>query len=146
MEAIKLFTNPMFKKEEFAAMLRNTMNVPTAVVDGGIILDREAFNATPSYMMPHWAFMNKDDIRSEWHTRSATPEEAALLTPHHSYNYAMLALFYNSDARELAQFNTLGDKEKQQAELMARAYNDKYGFVSVVIIDNTADEVVWIAE
>lgn len=81
MEAIKLFTNPMFNKEEFAEMLRGAMSVPTAVVDDGIILDREAFNATPSYMMPHWAFMNKDDIRSELHTRPATPDEATMLIP-----------------------------------------------------------------
>lgn len=81
MEAIKLFTNSMFKKEEFAAMLRDAMNVPTAIVDDGIILDREVFNATPSYLMPHWAFMNKDDIRSALHTRPATPDEVAMLIP-----------------------------------------------------------------
>lgn len=141
MEVIKLFTNPMFEKEKFAAMLRDTMNVATAVVDDGIVLDREKFNATPLYMMPHWAFMNKDDIRSELHTRPATPEEVALLTPR--YNYTMLVLFYHSDAHELAQFNTLDDKKKAQAQTMARTYRDKYGFVGVVIVDNAADEAVY---
>lgn len=143
MEAIKLFTNPMFKKEEFAEMLRDTMNVPTAVVDGGIILDREAFNAVPRYKMPHWAFMNRDDVNSKLHTRPATPVEAAMLNQH--YNYTMLALFYNKDAYELAQFNTLDDKQRQRAELMAHIYSDNSGFVSVAIIDNIADEVVYVA-
>lgn len=141
MEVIKLFTNPMFRKEEFAEMLRDTMNVATAVVDDGIILDREAFNATPLYMMPHWAFMNRDDIRSKYHTRPATAEEVAMLTP--NYQYTMLVLFYNKDAHELARFDTLDDKKRQQAQTMARTYRDKYGFVGVVIVDNAADEAVY---
>lgn len=143
MEVIKLFTNPMFRKEEFAEMLRDTMNVAAAVVDDGIILDREKFNATPLYMMPHWAFMNRDDIRSKYHTRPATPEEVAMLTP--NYQYTMLVLFYNKDAHELARFDTLDDKKRQQAQTMARTYRDKYGFVGVVIVDNAADEAVYVA-
>lgn len=67
---IKYFTNPTFNKPEFVRLLRYSMNVRAAVVDDGIILDLDAFNATSKAAMPHWVFINERDINSNLHTRS----------------------------------------------------------------------------
>lgn len=72
---VKYFTNVMFNREKFVDMLQCTMNVPAAVVDDGVILDREAFNAISAAHMPHWAFINRKYINSNLHTRPATSKE-----------------------------------------------------------------------
>lgn len=75
MEVIKFFVNPMFRKDEFVDMLNDTMHVAAGAVDDGIILDREAFNAIKAAYMPHWAWLNKKFINSEFHTVPATERQ-----------------------------------------------------------------------
>ena len=72
---IKYFTNPTFNKPEFVRLLRYSMNVQAAVVDDGIILDLDAFNAVSKAAMPHWVFINEQDINSNLHTRPASLDE-----------------------------------------------------------------------
>lgn len=67
---IKYFTSDLFNKSEFVKLLRYTMNVEAAMVEDGIILDIDAFNAVSKAVMPHWAFIN-----SKLHTRPASKEE-----------------------------------------------------------------------
>lgn len=68
---VKWFVGPQFNKRDFIKLLRYRMNVQAAEVEDGIILDKEAFNLMPSALMPHWAFINKEDINSNLHTRAA---------------------------------------------------------------------------
>lgn len=68
---IKWFVGPRFNKRDFIKLLRYRMNVPAAEVEDGIILDRDVFNLIPSALMPHWAFINREDINSPLHTRAA---------------------------------------------------------------------------
>lgn len=72
---VKYFTNPTFNKPEFVRLLRYSMNVRAAVVDDGIILDLDAFNAISKAAMPHWIFINERYINSKLHTRPASLEE-----------------------------------------------------------------------
>lgn len=74
-EYIKWFVGPQFNKRNFIKLLRYRMNVPAAEVEDGIILDKDAFNLMPSAIMPHWAFINKEDINSPLHTRMANFNE-----------------------------------------------------------------------
>ena len=72
---IKYFTSDLFNKKKFVKLLRYTMNVESAVVDDGIILDVDAFNGVSKALMPHWAFINSKFINSKLHTRPASKEE-----------------------------------------------------------------------
>lgn len=76
---IKYFTTPTFNREAFASLLRNTMSVPAVAVNDGILLDKDAFLNWEPARMPTWAFINRDDIRSPFHTRPATEAEVKLL-------------------------------------------------------------------
>lgn len=79
MEAIKYFTPEYFDRKAFADMLIYKCNVKAILTDGGIILDREAFNDIRLSYLPHWAFRNRKYINSSLHTRPATVEETAML-------------------------------------------------------------------
>ena len=72
---IKYFTSNLFNKKEFVKLLRYTMNVESAVVEDGVILDVDAFNAVSKAVMPHWAFIISRFINSKLHTRPASKEE-----------------------------------------------------------------------
>lgn len=75
MEFIKYFTNPQFDNAKFADMLRLKMNVRAKAVEDGVILDRDAFNATSAALMPLRAWVHKQSINSPLHTRPAEPAE-----------------------------------------------------------------------
>ena len=72
---IKYFTSDLFNKSEFVKLLRYIMNVEATMVEDGIILDIDAFNAVPKAFMPHWAFINSKFINSKLHTRPASLDE-----------------------------------------------------------------------
>lgn len=72
---IKWFVGPMFKKRDFIKLLRYKMNVHSAEVEDGIILDLNAFNSIRVAYMPHWAYINRKFINSNLHTRPASKEE-----------------------------------------------------------------------
>lgn len=80
---IKYFTSTTFDRNDFAAMLKEKMNVQARAVDDGVIIDRGAFNCIHPAHMPHWAFINREDINSALHTRAATEREIFMLS-HHS--------------------------------------------------------------
>lgn len=82
---VKYFTSETFERHDFAAMLKEKMNVQAKAVDDGVILDKDAFNAVCPAHMTHWAFINRDDINSALHTRAATEREIFLLK--HPSNY-----------------------------------------------------------
>lgn len=69
---VKLYTNTVFDKQGFRDMLVQKCNIRCAVVDDGIILDKEAFNKAD---LPEWAKLNQEDVNSSLHTRPATEEE-----------------------------------------------------------------------
>lgn len=60
-------TNSSFNKELFAKRLREH-GVTAKATEHGVILDRDAFNAIPQYVLPHWLWVNKAIINSEYHT------------------------------------------------------------------------------
>lgn len=64
---IKYLTNNLFDNAGFAEML-NTIGVHAEAVEGGVILDRTAFNAIKAYNLSEWARVNKKFINSEYHT------------------------------------------------------------------------------
>lgn len=66
-EYIKYNTNSLFNNEEFAEVL-NSLGVEAKAVNQGVILDREAFNQLKVSKMPHWVYMNRKFINSEYHT------------------------------------------------------------------------------
>ena len=99
MEFIKYFTNPQFDNAKFADMLRLRMNVRAKAVEDGVILDRDAFNATSAALMPNWAWLNKQSINSPLHTRPAEPAEWPELT--HAYRYLLAIVFDDKDACQL---------------------------------------------
>lgn len=76
---VKLFTSTTFDRNDFAAMLRAKMNVEARAVEDGVILDKDAFNSVHPAHMPHWAFINREDINSALHTRAATEREIFML-------------------------------------------------------------------
>lgn len=77
---IKYFTSGTFDRNDFAAMLRAKMNVEARAVNDGVILDKDAFNRVHPAYMPHWAFINREDINSALHTRAATEREIFMLS------------------------------------------------------------------
>lgn len=84
MEYIKYFTSNTFNRTDFVNMLRHKMGVNACLGRDGIFLDRDKFNECRAAEMPHWAFLNREDINSVLHTRPINPEEVygfALMKP-----------------------------------------------------------------
>lgn len=71
---IKYFTNDTFNKADFCDLCRRE-GVFAIPCDGGIYIDRTQFNSLSGATMPHWLWLNKQYINSEYHTRKATAEE-----------------------------------------------------------------------
>lgn len=127
---IKLFTSGTFDRNDFAAMLRAKMNVEARAMDDGVILDKDAFNCVHPAHMPHWAFINREDINSALHTRAATEREIFMLKHNSKYFVRYRVGRYWRTALE-------GDN-LQELKACAGAITaaDK-----VVIIDNTGEYV-----
>ena len=133
MEFIKYFTNPQFDNAKFADMLRLKMNVRAKAVEDGVILDRDAFNATSAALMPNWAWLNKKSINSDLHTRPADPEEWPELA--HAYRYLLAIVFDDKDACQL-----------EQADMVAGYWRKEDGFYGVAVIDNDTGEIMHMAD
>lgn len=120
---IKYFTNPTFNKTEFVRLLRYSMNVRAAVVDDGIILDLDAFNATSKAAMPHWVFINERDINSNLHTRPASLDEfeAALNEDTTEQLYIIRDCYYNEYDRVTAkEWDKLNAENPGQYDLIGK--------------------------
>lgn len=139
MEFIKYFTNPQFDNAKFADMLRLKMNVRAKAVEDGVILDREAFNATSAALMPNWAWLNKKSINSDLHTRPADPELA------HAYRYLLAIVFDDKDACQLEQADGL-EYISEQADMVAGYWRKEDGFYGVAVIDNDTGEIMHMAD
>jgi hypothetical protein len=118
MEIIKYFTSESFDKAGFVNLLRK-MNVSAYVVDTGIILDRDEFNNIPLGELPIWAFENREDINSIFHTRPATDEENIP-----TYKYSICA-----GGEVLAQVDSIEEAIQYITD-------------SIVIVDNETGEIV----
>lgn len=134
---IKYFTNPMFRGDEFVDMLKEKMNVRACVVEGGVVLDREAFNAVRVAYMPHWAYINRKYINSNLHTRPAMLQEIPQANKMH---YTLMIYADNTDM-ELEQSDKL-DYIKGQADTYAKMWRAAYEKFCVMVIDNTTGEVM----
>lgn len=143
MEFIKYFTNPQFDNAKFADMLRLRMNVRAKAVEDGVILDRDAFNATSAAFMPNWAWLNKQSINSPLHTRPAEPAEWPDLT--HAYRYLLAIVFDDKDACQLEQADGL-EYISEQADMVAGYWRKEEGFYGVAVFDNEEKKVVYTAE
>lgn len=143
MEFIKYFTNPTFDNKAFADMLKLKMNVRAKAVEDGVILDREAFNATSAALMPNWAWMNKKSINSDLHTRPAEPAEWPDLTC--KYKYVLAVLTEDNVDCPLEQADGK-DYISMQADMVATYWRDEPGFIGVAVVDNDTGEVVHLAE
>lgn len=131
MEMVKFFTSEMFRKQEFVNMLEQKMNVRAYAVKDGVILDREAFNDVPLSLIPHWAFINRKFINSQFHTRPAEPAE---IPAYGEYQLAIVGV-------DSISYVLKGSK----AELIKQA--DEYAAIlqaarEIVIIDSQTGEVV----
>lgn len=120
---VKYFTSPTFKREKFAEVLREQMNVAARAVDDGIILDRAAFDDAPA--VSPWVEMNREDIMSSLHTRAATEQEIFRLK--HPERYELFA-----GSTPLAKSHDLDD-------LRATAVNT----YDLYIVDMDTGEVMW---
>lgn len=139
MEFIKYFTNPQFDNAKFADMLRLRMNVRAKAVEDGVILDRDAFNATSAALMPHWAWVNKQSINSPLHTRPAEPAEWPELT--HAYRYLLAIVFDDKDTCQLKQADGL-KYISEQADVVADYWHKEEGFYGVAVINNDTGEIM----
>lgn len=72
---IKFFTSPTFNTQDFVHVLTHLVNVPAIETDGGVILDKDAFNRIPPSWLPHWVYLNKDAINNPLRIRPAYAEE-----------------------------------------------------------------------
>lgn len=70
---VKYLTNNLFNNEAFADLL-NAKGVEAKAVAGGVELDRTAFNNINNCDLPHWMYMNKKFINSEYHTIKVSKE------------------------------------------------------------------------
>ena len=143
MEFIKYFTNPTFDNKAFADMLKLKINVRAKAVEDGVILDREAFNATNAALMPNWAWMNKKSINSDLHTRPAEPAEWPELA--HAYRYLLAIVFDDKDACQLEQADGL-EYISEQADVVAGYWRKEDGFYGVVVIDKDTGEIMHMAD
>lgn len=135
MEAIKYFTPEYFDRKAFADMLVYKCNVKAIPVSGGVIFDREAFNAIPAANLPHWAYINKKYINNEFHARSATEEEAAMLIA--PVTYAIVVTVDNGKGGVIALDNGRSDSFEaiQKAAVRAAdALRSIPDFLSVTIL------------
>lgn len=137
MEFIKFFTSPMFRKQEFVDMLKYRCNVRACAVDDGIILDREAFNNTSVAYLPHWAYLNKKFINSQFHTRPATYDEYHELTkPRYS-----VVMRTKDNSTEIQESDSL-DNMKEQANICACIWRNKYEVTAIHVMDNFTGEIM----
>lgn len=131
---IKYFTNPTFKRTAFADMLKYKMNVSAGAVDDGVIIDRDAFNATPRALMPEWAQVNSRFINSGLHTRAATEQE--IFSIKHPSRYQLK--HFSRDQWWTATEGSL-DEMKETANAIKHA---DY----IAVVDITTGEIVYEVE
>lgn len=135
MEAIKYFVPEYFDRKAFTDMLVHKCNVKAVLTDGGIILDREAFNNIQMAYLPHWAYKNRKYINSGLHTRPATTEEAAMLAAPTSY--AIVVTVDNGKGGVTALDNGRSDSleaVQKAAVHAANALRNMPDFLSVTIL------------
>lgn len=135
MDIIKYFTEDVFNARDFADMLARECNIKAMPVSGGVILDRKAFNAIPAAHLPHWAFINRDYINNPWHTRPATPEEAAMLSA--PTTYAIVVTVDNGKGGTMVLDNGRNDSFEAIQKIAIRAADalrDTPDFRSVTIL------------
>ena len=137
MEFIKFFTSDMFRKQEFVDMLKYKCNVRACVADDGIILDREAFNDIKVGLLPHWAYLNKKFINSQFHTRPATYGEYQALT---KPRYTLIAIT-TKENREIQQSDNL-ESMKEQAGVCAQVWRAVHELTAMYVVDNHTGEIM----
>lgn len=142
MKFVKFFTPcPGFDRGKFVSMLRLDMNIRAQAVEGGVVLDLDAFRSFPPYRMPHWAWLNRADILSPLHTRPASPDEWPELNPQRHY---LLGIVVERDCLGVESGDSLLYMMKQ-ADATAQAYQDEPGFCSAVILDRETGEIMYTA-
>lgn len=141
MEFVKYYTNPTFNREGFVEMLQLKMNVRAKTVEDGVILDRDAFNAISPAHMPHWAYINRSNINSRLHTRSAMPSEWPDLYPQYKYS---LVLISEGSSTQLEQADGL-DYIKEQADICAEFWTNE-DIIGIAVVDNSTGEVMHMNE
>lgn len=130
---VKLYTSAVFDKQGFRDMLVQKCNIRCAVVDDGIILDREAFNKAD---LPEWARLNQEDVNSPLHTRPATEEE---------YNQARQAryiLYSYAGAKDIELTAIFTEDDLAQMKQVA----DDWWLIThrvAIVVDSTTGEVVY---
>lgn len=123
MNAIKYFVGDTFDKTKFVDILRHQMNVAAQEIEGGILIDKDAFAQAPA--VSPWVEMNREDILSALHTRAATEQEIFRLR--HPERYELFA-----GGTPLAKSYDLED-------LRTTAIN-AYG---LYIVDMDTGEIMW---
>lgn len=130
---IKFFTANTFDKQGFRDMLVQRCNVRCAVVDDGLIIERDEFN---SANLPEWARLNQNAINSTFHTRPATEEE------YNQARHKYFVLYSYPDDRDTNLTAILKEDNLSQMKKVADEWRLVTGKVGIVV-DTSTGEVVY---
>lgn len=133
MKFVKFFTPATFDREGFTEMLKLKMNVRAKAVDDGVILDRDAFNATPAKFMPVWAWNCRKDINNPLRVRLAEPAEWPELNPRS--RYLLVSVYETKQALAVEKADGF-DYICRQADMVRDALLNTEGFLSAVVLDS----------
>ena len=142
---IKYFTPNTFRKQDFVQILKTQCNVNAIAVDDGIIFDYEALISIPCKLLPHWVWLNREDMCSKWHTRPATQEEVCQIECKRHYAYSLIAYYRQTeDTHVLFSSNNLMQMVEDAKEWLYDINATCYDRVApqVWIIDNATGEIV----
>lgn len=133
---IKYFTSDIFRKEEFCEVLRYECNVKAAPTEGGIILDKTAFDAIPNWQLPQWVYANKRFINNKLHTIEVDEVEYEAVRPKHwalwvpqAHNSIVIRPVFEDDDFHLIE---------EIADNWIRISN-----ITVIIVNNTTGERIF---
>lgn len=141
MTFVKYQTNNLFDNEGFVQMLEVRMNVRAMATEGGVVLDRDKFNAMPIACMPLWAYQNRRFINSDVHSIVLTPDK----WPDVPDNFQYSLVLQDVDGGETVLESAPGYEYLcNECVRTYYAWKDEEPKTLVYVIDNTTGEVMFI--
>lgn len=140
MHFVKYITREDFNKTDFVQMLKEKMNVRAKEVDDGIILDLDAFNDVPTYLMPYWARLNADAINSKYHTKEVIKEDWP--TNNDSLHYILIIQENEKEFKVMKSHET--ENLKVIIKEFRKLYSKRYRKAAFIIKDKRTNEAVYI--
>lgn len=133
---IKYYTSMVFDKQGFRDMLVQKCNIRCAVVEDGLIIDKDALNAAPVEQLPEWVKLNIKSINSQLRTRPSSEQEYEDARKLHYTMYA----FTSDKATDLSPVF-----EDDSLEQMKQTADDWWTIThrTGYVVDNTTGEIVY---